>query len=97
VSAALVPSPDGAVDVDGPRWILRTVWTLDRPLPRGTRLDFWVRLSTGEQLHIWDIAPLWWNPPDEWPVGEPVSVDVPEIPVRTFVSWSATWGTDSTT
>jgi len=94
LSAALVPSPDGAIDMDGPHWILHTVWTLDQPLPRDTHMDFWVDLSSGERLHLWDIADLWWTPPDHWPVGEPVNVDVPDIPVREFRSWSATWRTD---
>jgi uncharacterized membrane protein len=91
LSAALVPSPDGALGVDGPHWILRTVWQIDEPLPPGSRLDFWVQLSTGERMHLWDIASLWWNPPERWPVGQPVTVDVPDIPVRTFSSWSASW------
>ncbi|MBV9581039.1 MAG: DUF2079 domain-containing protein [Chloroflexi bacterium] len=93
VSAALVPSPDGAVDVDGPRWILRTTWQTTRPLPTGTHLDFWVNLRTGEQVHLWDVADLWWNPPDHWPAEQLVTVDVPNIPLHDFVSWSATWST----
>lgn len=91
VSAALVPSPDGAIDVDGPHWVLRTTWQTDQPLPAGTRLDFWIQLSTGEQVHAWDVAALWWNPPDQWPSGQPVTVDVPNVPGRSFRSWSATW------
>jgi uncharacterized membrane protein len=93
LSAALAPSPDGALDVDGPHWILRTTWITDQPLPSGTRLEFWINLKSGEQLHVWDIAPLWWNPPDHWPANQPVTVDVPDVPVRNFVSWSATWST----
>jgi uncharacterized membrane protein len=93
LSAALVPSPDGAVDVDGPRWMLHTVWQADRPLPPGTRLDFQVNLSTGRQLHAWDLASLWWDPPDRWPTGQPMIVDVPDVPERSFTSWSATWST----
>lgn len=93
ISAALIPSPDGAVDVDGPRWILHTIWQADQPLPPGTHLDFRVELKTGEQLDAWDLAPLWWNPPDRWPTGQPVTVDVPNIPERSFASWSATWST----
>jgi uncharacterized membrane protein len=93
VDAALVPSPDGAIDVDGPRWVLRTTWQTDQPLPAGTRLDFWIDLNTGEQIHAWDVAALWWNPPDQWPTGQPVTVDVPNVPERSFASWSATWST----
>jgi hypothetical protein len=91
IDAALVPSPDGAIDVDGPRWVLRTTWQTEQPLPAATRLDFWIQLSTGEQVHAWDVASLWWNPPDQWPVGQPITVDVPNVPERSFRSWSASW------
>jgi uncharacterized membrane protein len=94
VSAALMPSPDGAIDVDGPRWILRTVWQSDQPQPAGTRLEFSINLRSGEQLHVWDIAALWWNPPELWPTGQPVTIDVPDVPRREFVSWSAMWSSD---
>jgi uncharacterized membrane protein len=93
LSAALVPSPDGALAVDGPHWILRTTWITDQPLPDGTHLDFWLTLRSGEQVHVWDIAPLWWNPPQRWPTNQAVTVDVPDVPVRSFVSWSAAWST----
>ncbi len=93
LSASLVPSPDGAIDVDGPRWILRTIWQTPAPLATGTRLEFRVDLRDGQQLHVWDVADLWWNPPDHWKPGEAVTVDVPDIPVRQFASWQATWST----
>jgi hypothetical protein len=91
VSAVLVPSPDGAVDVDGPHWILRTTWRAAQPLASGTHLDFLLSLRDGQQMHVWDIAPLWWNPPGQWPPGQPVTVDVPDVPIRQFVSWQATF------
>jgi hypothetical protein len=91
VSAVLVPSSDGAVDVDGPRWILRTTWRAEQPLTNDTRLDFWLSLRDGQQMHVWDIAPLWWNPPGQWTPGQPVTVDVPDVPIRQFVSWQATF------
>jgi len=93
LSAALLPSPDAALDVDGPGWILRTVWQSDQPQLPGTHLDFVVNLRSGEQLHRWDLAALWWNPPERWPAGEPVTIDVPDVPEHEFVSWSATWST----
>jgi uncharacterized membrane protein len=93
VEAALVPGPDGAIDIDGPRWTLRTTWQTDQPLPTGTRLEFWINLNTGGQIHAWDVASLWWNPPDQWPTDQRVTVDVPNVPERSFVSWSATWST----
>ena len=91
IDAQLVRSPIGAIDVDGPRWILRTTWQATQKLPEGERPQFWITLSTGETLHRWDIADLWWNPPDQWPIDQPVTIDVPDIPERTFVSWSANW------
>ena len=91
LAAALVPSPDGAVDVDGPHWILRTTWRAERQLPSGTRLDFWIDRRDGQRQHLWDVASLWWNPPQAWTPGAAVTVDVPEVPVRQFQSWQATW------
>jgi hypothetical protein len=88
-----VPSPDAALGVDGPHWILRTTWITAQPPPSGTRLEFWLTLHSGEKVHIWDIAPLWWNPPERWPINQPVTVDVPDAPLRSLVSWSATWST----
>jgi hypothetical protein len=87
LDARLEPSADGARDVDGPRWVLHTTWRANRPLPPGTRLDFWLDLTSGQRVHIWDVASLWWNPPDQWPVGQPMAVDVPEVPVHDFVAW----------
>ncbi|HEX8968633.1 MAG TPA: DUF2079 domain-containing protein, partial [Chloroflexota bacterium] len=95
ISAELAPSPDGGLDVAGPLWILRTRWRATRPLARGTRLQFDVKLRDGEQLDVWDVACLWWNPPEDWTPGEAVTVDVPDIPVREFQSWQAIWSTDT--
>ena len=90
-SANLVPSPDGAVDVDGPRGLVRTVWRAEQPLPSGAHVDFWLDLRDGQRLHVWDIAPLWWDPPERWTPGEPVTIDIPDVPMRQFRSWQATW------
>ena len=91
LSATLVPSPDGAVDVDGPRGLLRTIWRAEQPLPSGTHVDFWLDLRDGQRLHVWDIAPLWWDPPERWTPGEPVTIDIPDVPMRQFRSWQAAW------
>jgi uncharacterized membrane protein len=91
LSATLEPSPDGASDVDGPRWILRTVWRANQSLPPRTRVEFWLNMSDGEQRHVWDVAPLWWNPPERWDPGRPVAVDIAAVPVKQFVSWRAVW------
>jgi hypothetical protein len=77
--------------VDGPRWILRTTWQTEGPLPIGTRLEFVVDLDTGEQLRLWDIADLWWNAPEHWPPGQRMTVNVRDIPIRHFKSWQANW------
>ncbi len=89
LSADIGPSRDAAVDVDGPRWMLRTTWRAEQRLSSGTHLDFWLSLRDGQQVHVWDIAPLWWNPPEQWTPGQPVTIDVPDVPVRQFVSWQA--------
>jgi len=94
LDAALVPSPDGALDVDGPRWILRTTWQADAHLPAKTRLDFWLDLDNGQRLHVWDIAALWWMPPGRWIPGQPVIVDIPNVPRRRFVAWRAMFSTE---
>ena len=54
-------------------------------------MEFWVNLRDGQVLHRWDLADLWWNPPEQWPPGVPVSVDVPDVPLREFVSWRSEW------
>jgi uncharacterized membrane protein len=91
IDAALVPSPDGAIDVDGPHWVLRTTWWPSQPIPAGTRLAFNIQLRTGERIQLWDVADLWWNPPEAWTPSEAVTIDVPDIPVREFDSWQASW------
>src|SRR6185437_15655732 len=82
LSAALVASPDAAVDVDGPRWILRTIWRAEQPLPDSTRIDFWLDRRDGQRQHVWDVADLWWNPPEQWAPGTPVTVDIPDAPIE---------------
>jgi hypothetical protein len=91
ISAELRASPNAAIDVDGPRGDLHTIWRANQPLPSGTHLEFWLDLSTGEQVHSWDLASLCWNPPDHWAPGQPVHVDVPDVPMRRFRSWRAVW------
>jgi uncharacterized membrane protein len=87
--AVLTPSPDGAIEPDGPRWVLHTTWLVDRRPPPGARLEFELTLDDGEQWRAWDLAPLWWYPPERWTPGEVVSIDVPNVPVRRFGSWRA--------
>lgn len=90
LDARLVPPADGAIDVDGPRWVLRTTWRAEQRLPPGARLGFWLDLRDGQRLHVWDVAGLWWWPLEQWPVGQTVNVDVPNVPLREFISWQAT-------
>ncbi|HEV7666819.1 MAG TPA: DUF2079 domain-containing protein [Chloroflexota bacterium] len=91
LSAALLASPTGAIDVDGPLGILRTSWRSNAPLSAATRLEFAITLRDGRQLQRWDIADLWWSSPHNWAVGETVTVDISDIPVRQFLSWQATY------
>jgi Predicted membrane protein (DUF2079) len=89
LGAELLPSPEGGIDVDGPRAVLRTVWRANEPLPAGTRLAFLLDLHDGEQVRVWDVAALWWYPPERWPPGQPVSVEITDVPARRFLSWHA--------
>jgi hypothetical protein len=91
LDAILLPPPDGALDIDGPHYILRTTWRADAPLAPDTHLEFTINLRSGDRLQRSDVADLWWNPPPDWPVGVPVTVDIPDVPVRQFVSWQATY------
>jgi uncharacterized membrane protein len=90
VDAMLVPSPEGAIEPDGPRWILRTTWLTDQRLPPGTQLEFWLDLRDGTRTHTADLAELWWRAPDTWPTDQAISVDVRNVPMRAFASWQAT-------
>jgi hypothetical protein len=67
------------------------MWRTSGQLPSGTQLEFWLDLRDGQRLHAWDIAALWWNPPDGWTPGQAVIVDVPDVPIRQFQSWRAGW------
>jgi len=48
-----------------------------------------VQLSDGTTLATSDLAGLWWYPPKRWQAGETLTVDVPDVPLRRFVGWSA--------
>jgi uncharacterized membrane protein len=85
--ATLVPSPDGAIEPDGPRGILRTSWRVVRQPAPGANVQFDLTLSDGQTLRVWDVAPLWWYPPERWAPGQVVTVDVPNVPIQQFRSW----------
>ncbi len=89
VSGQLIPSPDGAVEPDGPRGRLRTTWRAHGQLPDWVSPTVRVQLSDGTTLATSDLAGLWWYPPEQWQAGEVVTIDVPGVPLRQFVSWSA--------
>jgi hypothetical protein len=91
LDAQLLQSPDASIDVDGPRGVLRTTWLPMQPPRAGTRLDFTIQLRDGEQVHVWDVADQWWNPPDHWLPNQPVTMDVPDVPMRQFASWQASF------
>ena len=54
---------------------------------RRTGLDFLLDLRGPEQVRIWDVPALWWYPPDRWPVGQPVAIDISNVPRDRFLSW----------
>jgi uncharacterized membrane protein len=83
----LLPSPDGAIEPDGPRGILRTTWRVDRRPAAGASLQFELEVSDDQSLRVWDIAPLWWYPPERWTPGQVITIDVPNVPIRQFRSW----------
>jgi hypothetical protein len=83
----LVPSPDAAIEPDGPRWVLRTAWAVDRQPPPGASIQFELSLDNGERSRVWDLASVWWYPPERWLPGEVISINVPGVPVRRFRSW----------
>jgi hypothetical protein len=85
--ATLVPSPDAAIEPDGPRGILRTTWRVDRQPSAGASLQFDLSLSDGQAQRVWDVAPLWWYPPERWAPGEVITIDVPNVPIHQFRSW----------
>lgn len=87
LDARYLPSPDAAIEPDGPRSILRTWWRTRRPVPAGTRLAIVFDLRDGGQLRAWDVAALWWNPPERWATAHTVRVDIPNVPVRQVAAW----------
>jgi uncharacterized membrane protein len=87
IDARLVPGPDGGIEPDGPRGILRTRWLVQRAPATGASLQFDLSLSDGHTQRVWDIPDVWWYPPERWTPGETVSVDVPNVPMRQFRSW----------
>ncbi|MBV9546130.1 MAG: DUF2079 domain-containing protein [Chloroflexi bacterium] len=91
VDAQLLSSTDATIDVDGPRGILHTTWrTPEVPLPPGSRLHFGLDLGTLGSRDVWDVASLWWNPPEAWPPDSTITIDVPDIPAYRLRSWQAT-------
>lgn len=93
LNAVLEPSPDARLEADGPRGLLRTTWRLNGPMPPGSRLGVDVLTVGGGRQRIWDVASLWWNPPETWPIGTPIVVDIPDVPLNTFQSWQPVFET----
>jgi len=89
-SGELIPSPEGSVEPDGPRGLLRTTWRANRVLSHEVRPDFWFDLSDGRQVHVGDVAAVWWYPPERWIPGEVVQIDVPNVPLGGVSGWRAT-------
>jgi alpha-D-xyloside xylohydrolase len=89
LSAEVLPSPQGDVEPDGPRGILRTVWRANTPLPDWASPSFQVKLNNGSSFEAWDLAPIWWYRPERWIPGEQIQIDVPGIPLRQLSGWAA--------
>jgi alpha-D-xyloside xylohydrolase len=88
LSAELVSSPTATMGPDGPRGVLRTTWRATSPLPHWVWPRFHFDLRDGEQIQIWDLAALWWYPPERWGIDELVQIDVPGIPLQRLTSWT---------
>jgi alpha-D-xyloside xylohydrolase len=87
LTAEVLPSPTGTVAPDGPRGLLRTTWRATSPLPAAAWPRFHFDLRTGEWLSQWDLAALWWYPPERWRPGERIRIDVPNIPLQSMTAW----------
>jgi uncharacterized membrane protein len=87
MSARLVPS--GEVGPRGPLGTLQTTWRVTRPVPERPRPEVAVQLRDGERQTFGNLAVLWWYPPEVWRPGELIRVDVPELPIRGVVGWTA--------
>jgi hypothetical protein len=89
-AGAVLPSPDGAVEPDGPQGTLRTVWRLNGPLPEPARVVFYLTMDDGVEVPAGDgAAALWWYPVERWQPGETVQVDLPSISLRRVTAWRA--------
>jgi hypothetical protein len=62
---------------------------VNRPVPERPRPEIVVQFRDGTSQTFANLAVLWWYPPEAWRTGELVRVDVPELPVREIVGWSA--------
>jgi alpha-D-xyloside xylohydrolase len=90
LAAELVPSPTAAVGPDGPRGVVRTTWRATRPLPEWVWPTFRFDLQSGEQVEVWDLAALFWYPPERWRPDERLRLDVPGVPLSGVTAWSVT-------
>ncbi|MFN0071231.1 MAG: DUF2079 domain-containing protein, partial [Chloroflexota bacterium] len=77
LTATIMPSSNGAVEPDGPRGILRTVWQTQSALPEWVWPELTLSLNDGSSLIRDDLAALWWYPPERWQPGELIQLDIP--------------------
>jgi hypothetical protein len=56
----------------------------ERPRPAIT-----VTFRDGTRQTFENLPILWWYPPESWPIGEMVRLDVPGLPWREIAGWTA--------
>jgi uncharacterized membrane protein len=83
----VLPATDGAVEPDGPRGVVHTVWRATLPVTTDVQPHVLLDLDDGEQLRLTESPTLWWLPSSAWPAGQPIAVDFAGVPLRHLVAW----------
>ena len=83
----VLPASDGAVEPDGPRGVVHTVWRATAPLTTDFKPSVILDLDDGEQVHLTDSPTLWWLPASAWPTDQPIAVDFAGVPLRHLAAW----------
>jgi alpha-D-xyloside xylohydrolase len=92
LSDEILPSPRAAIEPDGTRGVLRTLWRARTQPADWAWPTIQIQLNDGRTQRIDEVAALWWYPPARWLPGEIVQVDIPNIPLRQFAGWTAQIG-----
>ncbi len=81
--------PIGEIGPLGPLATLETIWKTDRPPVMRLRPSIDVAMRDGSRQQFYDLPTVWWYPPERWRPGEHVRIDVPSLPLREVVGWTA--------